>query len=255
MPNAVEVAESLGIRPEWCQYAVFPQDGIAATMRTYPSIQFGTHRQNRIFIQTSNELFYERKTGDAQKLSEFDLSWYESETKTRLPDEEPLYHLMAKTRVVIDTMGAQTNIGTFFEEKKHYHPGLNRDLKAMMLRKIFRIFDIPNDVPVNKDRAFHRHFTLEPLARAWRTDFTASRIKDFSQNDRARLFSAGIGEIKRPISALVFGQTPPLGKDDGWVCFLPIDIFEQLYLSWLDDLTNYAFHHFIQQCGLIVREP
>ncbi|MDF1496428.1 MAG: hypothetical protein P1P90_00010 [Patescibacteria group bacterium] len=254
MNSAVEVAEKLGIRPSWKIHALPEKECLVREMPSYPSIRFGKYRNNRISITTPNTLYCDPRTKELRTIDEKDLEWYESHSKTPLPDADFPYHQMAFTKIILELSDAEMTIADFLQGRVDLQVGLHRDVRTMIMRNKLKIYVLDHDAPPSNGRRFYKDFLLEPLTRLWRTNYVSSKVPEFTPNGQIRRLYGGIGSPQK-LTGLFFGQMAPNGQAGGWICFIRIETFEQLYLTWLDDMTGPVFRRFIEHCGLRIHQP
>jgi hypothetical protein len=161
---------------------------------------------------------------------------------------------MAFTRILVDLCDSETNIADFFGTRQLFQDGLHRDVRTMIMRNKFKIYDLNSNAPPSNGRRYFKHFSLEPLARLWRTNYVSSRCPKYEPNGQIRDIFGGTGSPQK-LNGLFFGQMAPNGEQGGWICFIRTELFEQLYLSWIDDMTGPVFRRFIEHCGLRIRRP
>ncbi len=257
MMSAVEYAEQLGIRSAWSRHAIWDGEGINHDLKSVASIRFGPFINETVAIHTTNVLFQRPEDGEIRTIPEQDLEWYELQTKTSLPEDDTLYHLMAFTRIDVDVAGTQISVADFFNQRKDLQQGLHRDLSTLLFKNRTPIFTLPANAKRSATNGrSNRYFNLEPLAKTWRLNNVSSKIASgFSPNGSKRILYGGTGSPEK-LNSLFFGQLSPAGQTFGnWICFMPIELFEQTYLTWLDDITGPVFKHHLEHCGLRIRKP
>ncbi len=254
MTSATELANKLGVRSTWSKHAVWEGEGLMQELSSYPSIKFGNYRNNRVSVVTPNSLFWDPHNDELRTIDVNDLDWYELNSKTPLPDDELPFHQMAFTKILLDLADSEVAIAEFLSSRGDFQAGLHRDVRTMILKGKFKIYVMEPNAPPSNGKRYFKHFSLEPLARLWRTNYVSSRFPSYEPNGTMRDLFGGLGSPQK-LTGLFFGQMAPSGLNGGWICFMRIELFEQLYKSWLDDMTGPVFYRFIEHCGLRIRKP
>jgi hypothetical protein len=257
MMSAVEYAEKLGIRRAWSQNAVWDEEGgINHDIKSVASIRFGPLVNESVVIHTTNILFQKPESNETRTIPQEDLEWYEYQTQTPLPEDEK-YHLMAFTRLDVDIAGTQITVPEFFNQHKNLRQGLHRDLSTLLFKNQVQIHVLQaNSKRDIGSKKYNKHFSLEALAKVWRSKNVSSRLSaGYSPNGTRRVIYGGTGSPEK-LNSIFFGQLNPAGQTFGnWICFMPVELFEQTYLTWIDDITGPVFKHHLEHCGLRLRKP
>ena len=254
MTSAIKLAEELGVRPNWSKHAVWDDEGLVQELSTHPSIRFGNCRNNRISVVTPNSLYWDLRNNETRTIDESDLEWFEWKSKTSLPDNDDPYHQMAFTKILLDLVDAEVPIALFLQSRPEFQIGLHRDIRTLIIKGKFKVYIMDSDAEPSNGRRYYKHFSLDPLTRLWRTNYVSSRFPGYEPNDHMRDLFGGTGSPQK-LNGIFFGQMAPKDQSGGWICFMKIELFEQLYLSWLDDMIGPVFYRFIEHRGLRIRRP
>ncbi|MFZ6015389.1 MAG: hypothetical protein ACOYUZ_03475 [Patescibacteria group bacterium] len=262
MADLSQITQLIGLRPEWARFAVEKNDGIGQNMSSFPSIQFGEARNELISVQTPNSLYLRLPEMEVKTISEMDLEWYESQSRTHVkyrsdeyPDDPP-YHEMAFTRVQVQ-LSDQTRIhpDNFEKVLARYLVGMHDDIKQAISDHRLNAHYLQTECRRSgAARGQHtKHFALPQLSMIWRNNMLSTNVGNYRPNGDVRNFFGGTG-VPEGLTGMFFGQISPDRRDDrnNWICFMSVELFEQLYLTWLDDLTGMVFLRHIEHCGLII---
>ncbi|MBD3281381.1 hypothetical protein GF391_01405 [Candidatus Uhrbacteria bacterium] len=249
-PSPIPNAILQQIRPNWRKFAIPNQDAVNFDLLTGASYRFGPCRNNRAVIITSNMLFLDKKDGLPRYIPEEDLEWLEYHSRCPLEDDLS-YPQMALTRLELDLTQLNINVADFFNEHSEYQKGLHRDIKTGIIKNELIVFFMPHDGERCKNgHSYKKTFYIHPLSHTRRMGRLSTQIKHYGPNGNTPAFNGMVGEPDN-VTALFFGEWYASGeRRKSWICFVPIELFEQLYLTWLDTIVSSSFTKHLENYGL-----